>query len=30
MDAMFWLMLIGVCTVTAGFMRVIARLEGEK
>lgn len=30
MGAMFWLMIIGVCTVAAGFMRAIARLEGEK
>lgn len=30
MGAMFWFMIIGVCTVAAGFMRTIARLEGEK
>lgn len=30
MGAMFWFMIIGVCTVAAGFMRAIARLEGDK
>lgn len=30
MDAVFWFMVIGVCTVATGFMRTIARLEGER
>mgnify|MGYP004657894433 FL=1 len=30
MGAMFWFMIIGVCTVATGFMKAIARLEGER
>ncbi len=30
MDAAFWFMVIGVCTAATGFMKAIARLDGER